>query len=855
MGRFRAVLAGCAIGLVLPASASAVTLVVQGTADNAGSAAGCTVASSAGTYNCTTARDAVVFANTSPDAGSDPTIKLGAGEFDLTDGSLSLTVPATIAGAGDQGSTVTTIKQTATYTDAIDSSQAMTVRDLVVKGSPVTPGVYAESGGIDDSGTGAVMLNGVTVTDSTDQWGPAAAATGSSPGATGQEVFGAAIETDGTLTLTNSVVSDNKDIGGAGGAASPTEGPGAGGGAYGAIAVTALVMSGSVVTDNISIAGDGGAADASGQTGGAGGEGEAGGILSGTPLSISSSVISDNHAYGGNGGAADGSGGGGSAGVVLGGGLYLYAGSAGASSITDTTISGNTAEAGKPAADTAGGGFGGNADYAGGAGVFVTGNLPLGISSSTFSGNQAIVQNGAAGAGTEVGFAGSAEGGALYVNDGPQATIVNSTMSGNTAQSGTGSGTPGTIGSFGGAIDAYGGGTTKVGLYSDTIAGNSAATGLGAGGEMGANLIAIATPLTLQDTVVADAEPAGAPNCSFQSGGAITDDGHNLWDGNPDVCGFSFSEDDQRVINAGLNPLGSNGGPSIIASGSTPAIPEAQTIAPAANSPVIGFGGACTNPLAQGATNPPFPALTVDERGRPRPATCDIGAFQTQPLKASGTPVIKGRAIVGGDLGCDGTFTATGDGAFTSTGAIGTIKFTYVWSSNGKKLGTDSGYTITNKDQGDGIICTETATGAYGQASATSAAVHVPPAITLTKVSETHKTWAERHSKHGPPVGTTFSYTLNQPATVVLKFTQQVKGRKVKGKCAAQTHRNARKPSCKLTLKLGTLKTTGLAGKNKLKFAGKVGRKKLPAGSYEVTLTAETGPGDASRTLRFTIAR
>jgi hypothetical protein len=340
----------------------------------------------------------------------------------------------------------------------------------------------------------------------------------------------------------------------------------------------------------------------------------------------------------------------------------------------------------------------------------------------------------------------------------------------------------------------------------------------------------------------------------FQSGGAITDKGHNLWDGNPDVCGFSFTEDDQRVISAGLNPLGSNGGPSTIASGSTPAIPEVQTLAPAANSPVIGFGGACTNPLAQGATTPPFPALTVDERGRPRPTTCDIGAFQTQPLKTSGTTVIKGRPIVGGDLGCDGNFTATGDGAFTSTGAIGAIKFTVVWSSNGKTLGTNSGLTITSKDQGDGIVCTETATGAYGQASATSAAVHVPPAITLTHVSETHKTWAEKHFRHGPPVGTTFSYTLNLPATVVLKFTQQAKGRKVKRKCVAQSHKNAHKPSCKLTVNDGTLRTKGLAGKNKLKFAGKVGRKKLPPGSYQVTIFASNGAGGPSKTLRFTIA-
>ena len=172
-----------------------------------------------------------------------------------------------------------------------------------------------------------------------------------------------------------------------------------------------------------------------------------------------------------------------------------------------------------------------------------------------------------------------------------------------------------------------------------------------------------------------------------------------------------------------------------------------------------------------------------------------------------------------------------------------------------KEIKGASGYTVTDKDRGHAITCTETVTGAYGHASATTAAVHVPAAITLTKVSETHKTWAEKHFRHGPPVGTTFSYTLNMPATVVLKFTRQAKGRKVKRKCVAQTHKNAHKPSCKLTVKAGTLKTSGRTGKNKLVFAGKVGGKKLAPGSYEVTITAETGPGNANHTLRFTIAR
>jgi hypothetical protein len=103
-------------------------------------------------------RDAVKFANTSPNAGTHPTIKLGAGEFDLTNGYLNLTVPATITGAGDQGSTVTTIKQTSTNGYAIESDAALILNDLVVTGVPLaSPG---ESGGIWEAGSDPLTLKG-----------------------------------------------------------------------------------------------------------------------------------------------------------------------------------------------------------------------------------------------------------------------------------------------------------------------------------------------------------------------------------------------------------------------------------------------------------------------------------------------------------------------------------------------------------------------------------------------------------------------------------------------------------------------------------------------------------------------
>ena len=105
------------------------------------------------------------------------------------------------------------------------------------------------------------------------------------------------------------------------------------------------------------------------------------------------------------------------------------------------------------------------------------------------------------------------------------------------------------------------------------------------------------------------------------------------------------------------------------------------------------------------------------------------------------------------------------------------------------------------------------------------------------------------------PVGTSFTYTLNTPATVTLTITRPATGRKVKGKCVTPTSHNKHAPPCKLTIKAGTLTGPGQRGPNTVRFTGKLGSHRLAAGSYKLTITARTASGTASATLSFTIAR
>jgi alpha-tubulin suppressor-like RCC1 family protein len=111
--------------------------------------------------------------------------------------------------------------------------------------------------------------------------------------------------------------------------------------------------------------------------------------------------------------------------------------------------------------------------------------------------------------------------------------------------------------------------------------------------------------------------------------------------------------------------------------------------------------------------------------------------------------------------------------------------------------------------------------------------------------------------KHGLPVGTTFSFSLDQNDRVALTFRHTASGRRVSGKCVARTPRTTGKPHCTRTLTDGVLRAQAHAGGNHLHFEGSISRQvKLKAGRHSVTITATSTAGKTSapKTLGFTIA-
>jgi hypothetical protein len=113
-----------------------------------------------------------------------------------------------------------------------------------------------------------------------------------------------------------------------------------------------------------------------------------------------------------------------------------------------------------------------------------------------------------------------------------------------------------------------------------------------------------------------------------------------------------------------------------------------------------------------------------------------------------------------------------------------------------------------------------------------------------------------RKKKVKAQLGATFHYGLSIAARVTISIERALPGAKVRGKCVAITRKLARHHYTRCTrYKLaGTLGRTGSTGTNKIPFSGRIGRKSLPAGSYQAIIEASAnGHNSNPRSTSFTI--
>jgi PKD repeat protein len=194
-----------------------------------------------------------------------------------------------------------------------------------------------------------------------------------------------------------------------------------------------------------------------------------------------------------------------------------------------------------------------------------------------------------------------------------------------------------------------------------------------------------------------------------------------------------------------------------------------------------------------------------------------------------------------------GTSWSFGDG----TSAIGT-SVTHTYTSAGSyEVRVHSSDMFGNTTSASGVIVVAPEPPPISTSSF-AAQPSVPP--TIAAAGQSGSTWRESGKA---PVGTVFSLSLNEQATVTFSFLQGVSGRMVNHRCVGNLPKGVKRRGCTRTVVAGTLSFGGQRGKNQLAFRGRISRSDLlRPGRYKVVVSATNSAGTSiPRLLYFTIAK
>jgi Big-like domain-containing protein/WD40 repeat protein len=126
----------------------------------------------------------------------------------------------------------------------------------------------------------------------------------------------------------------------------------------------------------------------------------------------------------------------------------------------------------------------------------------------------------------------------------------------------------------------------------------------------------------------------------------------------------------------------------------------------------------------------------------------------------------------------------------------------------------------------------------------------------IDKVVVSHKVWRRGSGlplvlSRRAPVGTTISYRLSEKARVTFTFARRSRGRKVGRRCVKPKRSNRRKRRCTRYVKAGTLHFDGKQGTNRVKFQGRLSRRKrLAVGRYRLVVGAKDAAGNVSKNAK-----
>jgi hypothetical protein len=119
-------------------------------------------------------------------------------------------------------------------------------------------------------------------------------------------------------------------------------------------------------------------------------------------------------------------------------------------------------------------------------------------------------------------------------------------------------------------------------------------------------------------------------------------------------------------------------------------------------------------------------------------------------------------------------------------------------------------------------------------------------------------TAAGRTRRRRTPAGTTLTLSMTEPARVKFEVLVKGKGRRSGKKCVKQTRRNRKRKRCTLlTLKKPVFIRSAAAGRSRVAWSGRLGRKALKPGAYVLRATPTDAAGNTgkARQISITIVR
>jgi hypothetical protein len=286
-----------------------------------------------------------------------------------------------------------------------------------------------------------------------------------------------------------------------------------------------------------------------------------------------------------------------------------------------------------------------------------------------------------------------------------------------------------------------------------------------------------------------------------------------------------------NCISAGSGGAGGGGGSDFCAT-SPPAVTLRGCAATGDNTSFATASVVFTYPVAPPAvsiTAPANGASYVQGQAVSSGFTCDDGAggsWLASCVDQSGHP--SGSALDTSTLGSH-TFTVT---ATTRDGMTGTASVTYqVLPGGGGGTGSGGGGTGPG---GGGVNPVSVVVGSLQVTNHIFYTGKLPP-----------------HFTRAIPTGTTISFSVNPAARVTFAFTRLLPGKRSGRGCVAPKPKLKHARSCMRRVPKGTLSFNAAVGSHHLFFDGRLaGRKTLPPGSYELSVTA-TANGVSSKVQKL----